>query len=186
MNKADLRQIIKEEIKNIVESKEIGDLKNIDSYNFYKISPSQWGFDTDFGDGDVNFNEFDPKQFENFKVKHNDYDYSQPIYNVNYSIRDISWNNVTSQIEKSNYKELMKIINTISKIIKDFIESNSPYSLLIFGDDKMKSDAISDKQKNSLYSAISKNKLPSNYRISKGIIKDPGVNLEGYVIFRNK
>ncbi len=80
----------------------------------------------------------------------------------------------------------MKIINTVSKIIKGFIESNSPYSLLIFGADKMGSDGISDKQKNSLYFAVSKNKLPSNYRISKGIVKDPGVNLEGYVIFKNK
>ncbi len=176
MNLNKLKKLIKESYL-----KEIGDLKNIDSYNFYKISPSRWEFDTDFGDVDVNFNEFDPKQFENFKVKHNDYDYSQPIYNVNYSIND-----VISQIEKSNYKELMKIINTVSKIIKGFIESNSPYSLLIFGADKMGSDAISDKQKNSLYFAVSKNKLPSNYRISKGIVKDPGVNLEGYVIFKNK
>lgn len=160
--------------------KEVGDLKNIESYDSYKFSPTLYGFDTKFGEIEVDFSTFDPSEWGHFEVKHNDYDYSQEVINPVYSI-----DGITSQIEKSNYKELLKIIKTVSKIIKRYIEENSPYSVLLFGDDKSGTGG-SDKQKNSLYLMTALQNLPTGYRISKSKIKDPSVSLEGYIIFKNK
>ena len=168
--------------KLITESyiKEVGDLKNVDYYQSYQLSPNEWGFNTDFGEVTVKFSYFDPAEWGHFEVRHNDYDYSQDVINVSYAIEG-----VTSQIQKSNYRELLKIVKTVSIIIKNYIEENSPYSILLFGDDK-KGSGLSDKQKNSLYLMIALHNLPTGYRISKSIIKDPSVSLEGYIMFKNK
>ena len=170
-------------LKNIIKEsyiKEIGDLKNIQTYPYQKIKPNLYAFDTEFGNVEVGFEEFFYKDWEEFKVEYNQYDYSGRVYNVLYAIDDI-----TSQIEKTNYKELIKIMSTIRDIVEDFISSFSPYALLMFGIDKS-GGISSDKQKNSLYLLLASKNLPPNYRISKGIVKDPGVKYEGYVMFKNK
>lgn len=170
-------------LKNIIKEsyiKEIGDLKNIQTYPFQKIDSYSYTFDTKFGNVKVEFMEFFYKDWEDFKVEHNQYDYSGKVYNVSYTIDDI-----TSQIEKTNYKELIKIMSTIRDIVEDFISSFSPYALLLFGVDK-RGGMLSDKQKNSLYLLLASKNLPPNYRISKGIIEDSGVKYEGYVMFKNK
>jgi hypothetical protein len=175
MNINDLKKIIRESYL-----REIGDLKNIHSYNFTQISPNKWEFNTDFGRVEVYFSIFDPKDWGGFEVKHNDYNYSQTIYNVTYSIDD-----VTSQIQKTNYKELLKIINTVVKIINIFIKQNSPYSLILAGEDK-KGTGTSDKQKNTLYITIASQHLLPGYRISKTKITDPGFEIDGYILFKDK
>jgi hypothetical protein len=175
MNINSLKKIINESY-----IKEVGDLKNIDSYPYYNLGLNKWGFKTDFGETVVMFSTFDPADWGYFEVRHNDYDYSQEVINVSYAIED-----VTSQIQKTNYRELLKIVKTVSMIIKEYIEKNSPYSILLFGDDKMGS-GMSDKQKNSLYLMTALQNLPTGYRISKSKIKDPSVSLEGYIIFKNK
>ena len=175
MNISNLKKIITESY-----IKEVGDLKNIDYYQSYQLSPNEWGFKTDFGEVTVNFFPFDPAEWDHFEVRHNDYDYSQDVINVSYAIED-----VTSQIQKSNYRELLKIVKTVSIIIKNYIEENSPYSILLFGDDK-RGSGLSDKQKNSLYLMTALQNIPTGYRISKSTIKDPSVSLEGYIMFKNK
>jgi len=168
-------------LKNIIKEssiKEIGDLKNIQTYSYQKIKPNSYTFETEFGNVDVNFDEFFYKDWEGFKVDYNQYDYSGKVYNISYTIDD-----VTSQIEKTNYKELIKIMSTIRDIVEDFISSSSPYALLMFGIDKS-GGVSSDKQKNSLYLLLASKHLPPNYRISKATIKDPGIEYKGYVMFK--
>ena len=175
MNLNNLKKIISESYL-----KEVGDLKNIGSYQYYNLGPNTWGFETDFGEIEVKFFIFESDDWDHFEVSHNNYDYSQEITNVSYAIDD-----VTSQIQKTNYGELLKIIKTVSMIIKKYIEENSPYSLLLFGDDK-RGIGMSDKQKNSFYLMTALHNLPTGYRISKSKIKDPDISLEGYIIFKNK
>ena len=169
-------------IKKIINEsylKELGDLQNIQTYNFTQTSRNEWEFNTDFGMVEVEFTIFDPMSWERFEVKHNDYDYTQKIYNVVYSI-----NGVTSQIQRSHSKELLKIINTVVKIINLFLKQNSPYSLIFVGDDKT-GRGISDKQKNTLYLTIATQSPTPGYRISEIKIEDPGFELDGYTLFKN-
>ena len=176
------------QIKKIIKEsylKEIGDLKNTQSYNFTQVDSDTWEFDTDFGKVKVEFEDLGiPTNWKDkgleFKVKHNNYDYSQEMYNVFYAI-----DNVTSQIQKTNYKELLKIINTVVKIIDVFIKQKSPYSLIIAGVDK-KGTSTTDKQKNTLYLTIASKHLPPGYRISEIKIISGGFGNDGYILFKDK
>jgi hypothetical protein len=173
-------------IKNIIKEsliKEVGDLRGVEFYEFEKptgfSTSNAYTFNTPFGDVKVTFPRFYPNEWDSFKVNHNQFDYNKSIYDVGYSI-----NGVSSQIEKTNYKELLKIVGTVSQIVGHFIEENNPYALLLFGIDK-KGNFISDKQKNTLYLMLASKNKPPGYRISPATLKDKGVDLSGYVLFKN-
>ena len=140
MNYKNLKKVIKDSYLT-----EVGDLKRIIPYDFNKLDKSRYTFTTKLGKVTVRIEKFYFEELEGFKVKHNDYDYDKPFYNIGYDI-----DGVESQIAKSNYKELIKILKTVALIVEDFIDSVSPYALVFVGGDKG-GGLKDDKQKNSLY-----------------------------------
>lgn len=169
-----MKQLVRESMLS-----EIGDLSNIKTYNYSKIDNYKYFFETKLGDVNVDFFVFDPKDYKSFKVRYRDYDYTNAIYNVVYDIEG-----VTSQVSKTNYSTLIRIIGTVAKIVQEFINKNSPYSVMLFGEDK-KGRGMSDRQKNSLYLMVANNNLPSGYRISDAEVVDLQMKLEGKIIFKN-
>lgn len=170
------------EVKKIIEKsliKEVGDLKGVEFYDFEEKSQGYYEFNTPYGLVDVKFIIFNPSEWADFKVNHNQFDYSKPIYDISYSI-----DGNVSQIEKTNYKELLKIIGTVTQIVKDFIKKKNPYALLLFGIDK-KGNFTSDKQKNTLYLMLASKNKPQGYRVNSSTITDPDIVLDGYILFKN-
>lgn len=172
-----------ENIKNIIKEsliREVGDLRGIDFYKLNKIDPYKYTFDTDLGEVEIDFDKFIPSEWDKFEVNHNQFDYTDKIYNINYTIKGNY-----SQIEKTNYKELIKIIGTVVQATKQFVNEVNPYALVMFGMDK-KGDFATDKQKNTLYLMLASKNKPAGYRISPAtLVVDSDLTLDGYTLFKN-
>jgi hypothetical protein len=143
---------------------EIGDLSNIESYN-YNITDKGGNFKTeDEYEVNVDITAWPPSLYKQFKfppvVELN----NNPIYNIGYSIEGQG-----SQFMKSNYKILIKILKTVSLIVEHHInklDSQNPIFTL-FAEDK-KGKGHDDTQKTLIYKEILSKNLPPNYRIGFG------------------
>jgi len=165
-------------LKNIIKEsyiKEIGDLKNIETYPYNKESMRNYSFDSNLGEVSVHFDTVTPFDFQRIKVKNTDFNPQEDEqYNISFDI-----GGTQSQFTKSNYSELVKIVATVKEIIDNFIKTYSPYSLLITGVDK-KGEIKTDKQKNTLYLMIATKNIPQGYRLSEAV----AFEVEGYILFK--
>jgi hypothetical protein len=89
------------------------------------------------------------------------------IINIVYEI-----NNMTTQYKKTDLRELLKILKTVSLIIKDFVQKHEKENIIYILHSEPKSGSgFTDKQKGEMYKMALNKKLPSYYRISDGIYK---------------
>lgn len=135
--------------------KEVGDLDNIKSFPYKKISVTEYQFfDEHENPVDVDFQKYD-----NWTIDHvNKVDFKSNIlkhnvtYNVLYTLKGSQ-----SQLYKSDYKTLVRILKTVLEIIKDFISQNNEVEMLTFyagNKDQNKLLSVTDPQKTNLYKAI--------------------------------
>jgi len=145
---------------------EVGDIQNIDSYSFTKISNESYEFETEQGD----------KVKVSFLIaplsilKVEDPDHKQTFTNIGFTISGSE-----TQLKKSTYSYLVKIIKTVIDVILDYLKINHPKYIFISATNKSdeKSMVEFDLQKGKLYQAImlkNINKLPKyngewNYKI---------------------
>jgi len=86
------------------------------------------------------------------------------IINIVYSI-----NNVTKQYQKSELKVLIRVLKTVSTIVKDFIQKHEKENPIYILHAESKNDfELFDRQKRELYGMILSKQLPSYYRLSDG------------------
>jgi hypothetical protein len=150
---------------------EIGDVENIESYSFTKISNQNYEFETDQGDKVKVVFFIAPLSVLNVK----DPNPKQTFTNVGFSISGSE-----TQLKKSTYSYLIKIIKTVIDVILDYLKTNHPKYLFISATNKSdeKSSIEFDTQKNQLYQAImlkNINKLPKyngewKYKILNGVL----------------
>jgi len=143
---------------------EIGDLSNIEPYN-YNIKST--GGDFRIEDGyrvSVNLTTWPPPLHKNFifppVVELN----NNPIYNVGYTIEGEG-----SQFIKSNYKTLIKILKTVSLIVEHHLNRlDSQNPIFTFFAEGKKGKGHDDRQKTLMYKEILSKNIPPNYRIGVG------------------
>lgn len=135
---------------------EVGDLENIESYPFHKLSDNHYKFD--FHDeikGDVTFEEAPSNVFLFVEFPPiAQVEKANGIYMVGYSI-----NGNDAQYEKSSTGVLFKCLKTVVKVIDDFI-INHPKCIIVFFENT-KEDKLGIGQKMHLYFKISHSNIPS-------------------------
>jgi hypothetical protein len=147
-------KILLEEVIN-----EIGDFKNINSYEFKSLNNNEYIFNV--GDDKVNvyFEKMDPNQIQAMNEFLDKDFFKENIYNVVYDIEGVQ-----SQFTKSNYSILVKILKTVTDIIVDFIDNNDVSFLTFYSMDKTGQTMFkTDPQKTKLNKIIitqNMNKLP--------------------------
>jgi hypothetical protein len=138
----------------------VGDLKNIVPYNIIKVRDDKYKFEIEEGDiVDVIFT-LVPKNTEYLidvasiinKEKITNY------YNLGYSIKGFS-----TQAKTTDIKELLKIMATISEIVKEFILINSNSAIMMFEENKKEKLGITSGQKSLLYKSVISQNLPTGY-----------------------
>lgn len=163
---------------------ELGDLENIEVYPNKKITKDFTEFKTEIGlKCIVNISD----------IKKNDYGYKllkvddlnlENIKNVGYNI-----NGNESQYKKTNFKELIKILKTVSDIVINNIKNDASIDGLVFvaaNKDEKKILARTDPQKDKLYKTIvvkSMANLPGNWKL-KDFELAP--NFNGFMIYKEK
>lgn len=156
---------------------EVGDLKNIIDYSYTSNGKLNYSFDTDEGDKvDVRFTLLTPLEISRISTPPIiDRSKIEQYFNLGYSIGGIS-----TQARKSNIREILKIIKTITKIIEEFRIYFPNSAMMIFEENKNKELGIFSGQKSLLYKAtISYNILsdlisrPVKYGEIEGIIISP-------------
>lgn len=143
---------------------EVGDLSNIEPYQF-SLKDSGGDFKTEEGYRvNVSLTKWPSDLYKNFIFPPIVEIEGKNIYNIGYSIEGES-----SQFIKSNYKTLIKILKTVSLIVKHHIErldSQTPiYTLFAEG---KRGKGHEDKQKTLIYKEILSNNIPTGYRIGFG------------------
>ena len=156
---------------------EIGDLKNIESYPYEGnkfTTDENWTVKVDFDV--VPFAEFEQL---NLPTKRRN------TFNVSYTI-----NGEQSQYKKTTYKELIKILKTVSDIVKDFVESKNNLEALIFlaaNKDQQKLATHTDPQKSALYKLIitkTMSELNPGWKLKEFEIG--GSNFNGFILSKIK
>jgi hypothetical protein len=149
---------------------EIGDLQNIESYEF-DYNPWESSFYTEDGDLVIMRVENDTEILRNdleaskiFEKEKNE------IYNISFEV-----NGTITQAKKTSLKELIKILKTVSIFAAEEIkriDSNLPKDekpiFVVGAQSKSEIIAMNDPQKFMLYTKIISNLLPSNYRKQDG------------------
>lgn len=133
---------------------EVGDLNNIHPHLFDMGSNDSYSFKDALGNRvAVEFQKYDNETVDflnknDFKSNILEYNNS---YNVLYHI-----NGKQSQLYKSDYKTLVKILKTILNIIEDFISKNDVKYITFYAANKDENVFLSktDPQKSKLYKAI--------------------------------
>jgi hypothetical protein len=162
IDKFELIQIINENINEIL------DFNNVDiyDYNYYGKNPLIGEFILDDNSKvKVLQQKINPLSLNIPKVFNSD----NGIINLIFTIDDI-----TTQYKKTDLKELLKIIKTVTIIIKKFIDSiqNNPIYIL-HAESKIKNEfELNDRQKRELYIMILLKHLPKDYRISEGTFEN--------------
>lgn len=138
---------------------EVGDLENIESYTYNKISDDHYKFDfEDEVKGDVSFEKAPSNVFSLIEFPPiAQAEKANGIYMVGYSINDND-----AQYEKSSIGVLYKCLKTVVEIIDNFI-INHPKCIIVFFENTKK-DKVGIGQKLPLYYKISHSNIPSNYR----------------------
>ena len=137
---------------------EVGDLDNIESYPYQDSSfVTEEGWKVEVGFEVIPYAEFEQL---NIPTKRRN------TINVSYSI-----NGEHSQHSKTTYKQLIRILKTVSDIIKDFVKGNSRVEALVFlaaNKDSKKLLTHTDPQKSAIYKSIvvkSVSKLDSKWKL---------------------
>ena len=138
---------------------EVGDLANIQPYDKVEtLSNGQYQFFSENGSTvDVMFVKM-PSEYGQLikspqiinKKKITEY------FNLGYSV-----DNQDTQAKKSNIRELLKIMKTISKITEEWLAKHKNCAILIL--ETSKTNKITPGQKTLLYQAVISKNLPSNY-----------------------
>lgn len=138
---------------------EVGDMNNIESYPFHKLSNIYYKFDfKDEVEGDITFEKAPSNVFSLVKFPPAaQANKASGIYMVGYAIE-----NNDAQYEKSTTGILFKCLKTVMEVIEDFIKNN-PNSIIVFFENT-KQDKIGVGQKLPLYAKISHSNIPSDYR----------------------
>lgn len=141
---------------------EVGDLQNIQPYQWSKINDTRYDFQikredetfrcsvtfTVLSKNDISLIKFNPIiQPEN----------ADAIQNVTYSIEGEG-----SQYLKSDFKLLIRVLKTVSDIIEYHIQSTSNTIFVIF--EETKSERIGSAQKSKIYQAIMTQNMLPGYR----------------------
>ncbi len=134
---------------------EIGDVANIESYSFTKISNQNYEFETEQGDIVKVF--FFQAPLSVISIEDPT---ENKFVNIGFSISGSE-----TQLKKSTYSYLIKIIRTVIDVTLNYLTTNHPKYLFISATNKSdeKSSIEFDTQKNQLYQAImlkNINKLP--------------------------
>lgn len=132
--------------------KEVGDLNNIKSHNWEKISKTHYNFEDKTG----NKVEVDFQLYDEFLIdKINKLNYNllkvNKSYNVLYRVKGKQ-----SQAYISDYSILISILKTVVEIIKDFIINNNVEVLTLYAANKDENKVLdlTDPQKENLYKII--------------------------------
>jgi len=164
------------EYKKLV--KEVGDLNNINSYNFIKNSSNKYSFKTEDKLGViVTFTPFDENDCKELNI-------SYPAYNISYFLEGVE-----TQYQKTNYEYLIKILKTVFDISIDWINNNPKINnITLFASNKNKDTFLTktDPQKSKLYKIIfikNINKLPGGNWDFKTINVDEDF-YQGLLIYR--
>lgn len=156
---------------------EVGDLENVEAYPYENNSfttDENWKVKVDFDV--VPFAEF--KQL-NLPTKRRN------TYNVSYDV-----NGEQSQYKKTTYKQLIKILKTVSDIVNYFISNNDKVEALTFlaaNKDPKKLITHTDPQKSSIYkSIIIKNisKLGQEWKLRE--VEIGGPEFMGFILIKNR
>lgn len=134
---------------------EVGDIENIDSYSFTKNSNQTYEFETEQGDKVKVIFLVAPLSI--LKIKDPLVD---KFINIGFTISGSE-----TQLKKTTYSYLIKILKTITDVIVDYLKTNHPKYLFLSATNKSdeKSMIEFDNQKSRLYQAImikNINKLP--------------------------
>jgi hypothetical protein len=157
--------------------KEVGDLKNIETYPYNNntfTTDEGWVVKVDFER--IPFSSFDQLNIPTNRFK---------TYNVGYDI-----NGTQSQYKQTTYKQLIKILKTVSDIVKEFIKNNSDLEALCFiaaNKDPQKLMTHTDPQKSAIYKSIivkSISELGSEWKLREVEVGGPEFN--GFVLIKNK
>ena len=157
--------------------KEVGDLENIEVYPYKDNSfttDENWVVKVDFDV--VPFAEFDQL---NLPTKRRN------TFNVSYDV-----NGYQSQFKKTTYKQLLRILKTVSDIVKNFIKDNNTLEALTFlaaNKNMNKLITHTDPQKSAIYkSIIVKNisKLDSEWKLRE--VEIGGPEFSGFVLIKTK
>ena len=157
--------------------KESGDLENIDSYphsNGRFITEQGWKVEVEFTViGDFYFSMMKiPTEIKN-------------SINVSYSIEGEE-----SQYSKTTYRELIKILKTVSDIIVEYANNNpNTEAFCFFAANKDASELLlkTDPQKTAIYKTIvvkRLSKLGKDWKLKD--VKVGGTGFNGFVIYKNK
>lgn len=154
---------------------EVGDLENIESYSYENNSfttDENWKVKVDFDV--VPFAEFEQL---NLPTKRRN------TYNVSYDV-----NGDQSQYEKTTYRQLIRILKTVSDIVKDFIKANTEVEALTFlaaNKDPQKLLTHTDPQKSAIYKTIivkAISKLGPSWKLRE--VEIGGTQFSGFVLLK--
>lgn len=141
---------------------EVGDLQNIQPYEWSKISNNRYDFQVEFNEdtlrGSVIFNRLSQNDIS--LIKFNPViqpENADAIQNVTYSIEGEG-----SQYLKSDFKLLIRVLKTVSDIVEYHIQSTSNTIFVIF--EETKSERIGSAQKSKIYQAIMTQNMLPGYR----------------------
>lgn len=163
-----LKSILKEVLN------EIGDIQNIKPYPFSKTSNQLYEFETE--DGELVQVSFLIAPISLIGIEDTK---EKTFTNIGFTISGSE-----TQLKKSKYSYLIKILKTVVEVIIDYLKINHPKYLFISSTNKTdeKSMIIWDSQKTKLYQAImikNINKLPKYGGEWKYKILDNALNIEG-------
>lgn len=163
---------------------ELGDLENIEVYPNKKITKNFTEFTTESGlECVVNISEIDTTSYEYGLLKVDKLNL-QNVKNVGYNV-----NGNQSQYKKSNFKELIKILKTVSNIVINNIKNDTSIDGLVFiaaNKDEKQILTKTDPQKDKLYKTIvvkSIGNLQGRWKL-KDIKLSP--NFSGFMIYKEK
>jgi hypothetical protein len=157
--------------------KEVGDLENVEAYPYENNS-----FTTDENwKVKVDFDIIPFAQFEQLNLPTK----RRNTYNVSYDV-----NGEQSQYKKTTYKQLIRILKTVSDIVVDFVKDKGTVEALGFlatNKDPQKLITHTDPQKSAIYKAIivkSISKLGPEWKLRE--IEIGGPEFKGFVLIKTK
>jgi spore coat protein CotH len=158
-------------LENII--KEVGDLENIEPYSY----KGNTFYTSDNLKVKVYFDLPLTSNLEKYNIGVNRKEATEIAYDIE---------GIESQYKKTTYKELIKILKTISDIVIKFIESHSEKKALIFfGASKTGEEFTTDKQKNKLYKTIVIYQIGKNLKGWKLKNIDLENNFKGFALLKN-
>ena len=175
---------------------EFGDLKGIEPVKWQRVS-DRYLFQVDNNKVECSFSPWTYQELVDVIIPSVDNEVFQDTvvkkralllnsYNLGFTV-----NGRSDQAKKTDVQTFLVILSTIVEIAKDFIETNNPFILTIFSSSKF-GGISNDKQKDLVYTEISRQHLPSNYYLRDIHIKEmlngneSIKNLKGLVLFKRK